>query len=53
VIDAAAETVMNRLRRTLWLYHGSHLQYGVRNLSADLRTASVISYDARLASLHY
>jgi hypothetical protein len=31
-----------------WLYHGSHLLYGVQNLSADLRTLPAIAYSHQL-----
>jgi hypothetical protein len=31
-----------------WLYHGSHLLYGVQNLSSDLGTPSAIAYSHEL-----
>jgi hypothetical protein len=31
-----------------WLYHGSHLLYGVQNLSVDLRTLPAIAYSHEL-----
>ena len=31
-----------------WLYHGSHLLYGVQNLSVDLKTLSAIAYSHEL-----